>query len=168
MGGPVRVLNPALANTVNAARPRPHPRAALSIRRAAGMPWRMKLLSRPAFLFLFGFGLLTARAADTGDLQQQLADAQDRLATALRSYSLLQDDDGRLKDQVQADQTEKAALQAQVQALKKANESLRAAAAAAAQLDTVREQLRQARDEIASLAQENYQLKNELAAAKSR
>lgn len=107
-------------------------------------------------------------AADSGDVQQQLADAQDRLSTALHSYSLLQDENQKLKDQLQNDAAERAALQAQLDAARQANASLKAAAAAAAQLDGVREQLRQARDQVAALARQNYDLRNQLAAQAPR
>ncbi|HEY3756307.1 MAG TPA: hypothetical protein VGL42_09175 [Opitutaceae bacterium] len=128
----------------------------------------MKTVTRLGLcLAAFALSCAPALAADSGDLQQQLADAQDRLTTALRSYSLLQDENGKLKDQVQADTTDKAALQAKLDAAGQANDSLKAAAAEAAKLEGVREQLRQARDQVAELAQENYQLKSQLAAAQA-
>lgn len=107
-------------------------------------------------------------AADSSDLQQQLADAQDRLSTALHSYTLLQDENEKLKDQVQNETAEKAALQSQLEAARQANETLKAAAAAAAQVDSLREQLRQARDQVASLAQQNYELRAQLTAAQAQ
>jgi septal ring factor EnvC (AmiA/AmiB activator) len=110
-------------------------------------------------------GCAPVLAADSGDLQQQLTDAQDRLSTALRSYSLLQDENAKLKDQIQADASDKTGLQAQLDQAKQANDALKASAAEAAKLEGVREQLRQARDQIAELAQENYQLKAQLSAA---
>lgn len=106
-------------------------------------------------------------AADSSDLQQQLADVQDRLSTALHSYTLLQDENEKLKDQVQSEAAEKTALQSQLEAARQANETLRAAAAAAAQVDSLREQLRQARDQAASLAQQNYALRAQLTAAQA-
>ena len=41
----------------------------------------------------------TADTTDVAELRRQLADAQDKLATALRSYVLLEDENTRLKDE---------------------------------------------------------------------
>lgn len=38
-----------------------------------------------------------AESSDVADLQRQLADTQDKLATALHSYALLEDEDSHLK-----------------------------------------------------------------------
>lgn len=129
----------------------------------------MKLLPARWCLALLALGCAAASAADTGtdDVQRQLADAQDRLSTALHSYSLLQDENDKLKAQIDSDAAERAALQAQLEAARQSVESLKAGAAAGAQLSGVREQLRQARDQVSSLAQQNYELRAQLTAAQA-
>lgn len=101
--------------------------------------------------------------SSTPDLAKQLADTQDKLSTALHSYTLLQDENAKLREQADKDTADKAALQAQLDAAKQTIAGLTSSAAAASQLDGLREQLRQARDQIAALAGQNYELKRKLA-----
>lgn len=123
------------------------------------------LLALCGGLLLAPRGLSAADDANSGnpDLAKQLADTQDKLSTALHSYTLLQDETTKLHEQADKDAADKAALQAQLDAAKQTIASLTASAAAASQLDGLRDQLRQARDQIASLAGQNYELKRKLA-----
>jgi len=112
---------------------------------------------------LLGAGLLVTARAQDADPAKQLADTQDKLTTALHSYTLVSDENARLKADAERAATELAAVQAQLAAANRANESLRGAAAASAQLDPLRTQVRQLQDQVADLAQQNYELKNKLA-----
>ena len=97
-------------------------------------------------------GRLAAPPAATGnDQTAQLAEANDKLNTALRSYSLLQAENDQLKEAAA-----KSAAAAQATAGKSAAE-------AAAQIAALSEQLRQTQATAAALATENAQLKTRLA-----
>ena len=91
------------------------------------------------------------------------AEVQDRLATALRSYSILMDENAQLKDAAEKSASEKSALSAQLDSAREAIAGLTARAAAANQLDSIKVQLRQAQDQIAALVAENSRLKLRLA-----
>ena len=112
---------------------------------------------------LLGAGLLATGRAQDSDLAKQLADAQDKLSTALHSYTLISDENARLKSDAERSAAQIAAVQAQLAAAQRTIEGLRGAAAAAAQLDPLRTQVRQLQDQVADLAQQNYELKNRLA-----
>ncbi len=116
--------------------------------------------------------------AQVADLQKQLdaakaakpeappapeGDAQDRLATVLRSYSLLQDEDAGLHGTVDKLTGENASLKEQLETARSAIAALQVQAAATALIDPLRTQLRQTQDEVASLAAENAQLRTRLA-----
>lgn len=105
---------------------------------------------------------VSGRAQDD-DLAKRLADAQDRLSTSLHSYTLLSDENIKLKADAEHAAADLAALQAQLDEARKTIESLKAQTAAIGQLDPLRTQVRQLRDQVASLGQENYELKNKLA-----
>ena len=87
--------------------------------------------------------------ADVAALKQQLADVQDKLATALHSYSLLDDQNSKLKDQEGKEAAELAVLRPQ--------------APLAAQAQALRERVRQLQDQVAELAADNARLKTRLA-----
>ena len=112
---------------------------------------------------LLGAGLLTTGRAQDSDTARQLADTQDKLSTALHSYTLISDENARLKADAERAAAELGAVQAQLAAAHRLIQSLRGAAAAAAQLDPLRTQLRQLQDQVADLGQQNYELKNRLA-----
>jgi uncharacterized protein (DUF3084 family) len=112
---------------------------------------------------LLGASLLATGRAQDSDAAKQLADTQDKLSTALHSYTLIADENARLKADAERSAAELAAVQAQLAAAHRTIERLRGAAAAAAQLDPLRTQLRQLQDQVADLAQQNYELKNRLA-----
>ena len=102
----------------------------------------------------------SATATDTG---KQIADLQDKLDTALKSYSVVQDENNQLKaaaDKTGADQT---ALSQQLDAARATISGLQPAAASASQIDPLRTQLRQTQDELARLAAENASLRTHLA-----
>jgi len=119
-------------------------------------------------LSFIGFALaglafaVTGRAQDS-DLAKQLADAQDKLSTSLHSYTLLSDENAKLKADADRAAADNAGLQSQLQAARQTIENLKALAAASAQLDPLRTQVRQLQDQVADLAQQNYDLKNKLA-----
>jgi nucleoid-associated protein YgaU len=106
-----------------------------------------------------------AVASPASDSAKQLADVEDKLATALHSYALLQDDNAQLKSAAEAAAADKAGLAAQLDAAQRTIESLKAQAAVATQVDGLRDQLRQAQNEQAALAEENAQLRTRLALA---
>ncbi|HYP18292.1 MAG TPA: LysM peptidoglycan-binding domain-containing protein, partial [Opitutus sp.] len=87
------------------------------------------------------------------DLAQKLADTEDRLSTALRSFSLLQAENERLK----ADTT-RALETVQATAAKSSSDS-------AAQMAALFDELRQTKAQLTSLVAENSQLRTRLAIA---
>jgi hypothetical protein len=99
------------------------------------------------------------------DAHKQLADAKDELATALRSYSLLQDENNQLKDAAEKNAGDKAVLAAKFDNAQDTIASLKVAAAAAVQVDTLRTQVRQLQDQVAAMSAENERLKLRLALA---
>lgn len=99
-----------------------------------------------------------AADADAASLKQQLADAQDQLATSLHSYSLLEDEISQLKADAEKNAA-KLADDAQTIA------ALEAQVPLAAQAEKLRTQVRQLQDESAALAQEVFRLKTLLALA---
>jgi uncharacterized protein (DUF3084 family) len=107
-------------------------------------------------------GTVSGHAQDT-DLAKQLADAQDKLSTSLHSYTLLADENAKLKADAERAAAETANLQSQLESARKTIDGLKTLAGAAAQLDSLHSQVRQLRDQVASLGQQNYELKNKLA-----
>lgn len=101
---------------------------------------------------------------DLASLKQQLSETQERLDAALRSYTLLQDEHDKLKDESQkeADRLRDEAAQEQDR-LK--SESDRQIAALKAQVLALSDQVRQLRDQVADLAAENANLKTRLVLA---
>jgi len=129
----------------------------------SGLPLAL-VLSGPAWADPAA-GADPAAAAASSDLAKQLADVQDKLATALHSYSLLQDENSQLKAAAESAAAEKTSLTAQLDADQHAIETLKGQAAVASEVDSLRTQLRQALNEVAALAEENAQLKTQLALA---
>lgn len=119
-------------------------------------------LSFTAFALL-GLGFAVSGRAQDDDLAKRLADAQDRLSTSLHSYTLLSDENTKLKADAEHAAADLASLTAQLDEAHKTIESLKAMTAAVNQLDSLRTQIRQLRDQVTSLGQENYELKNKLA-----
>jgi nucleoid-associated protein YgaU len=117
----------------------------------------------PAILFAGAAAFAADGPQDSADLQRQLSDAQDKLFTALHSYSLQQDQLGQLKADADKSAAEKSALAAQLDSANATISGLRLQAAAATQVDALRSQLRQTQDELAALAAENAQLKTSMA-----
>ena len=99
------------------------------------------------------------------DLAKQLADSQDKLATALHSYSQATDENSQLKADAEKNAAEKSALAAQLEDAQRAIAALKIEAAVAEQVEALRTQLRQSQNEIAALAGENAELRNRLALA---
>jgi nucleoid-associated protein YgaU len=104
-----------------------------------------------------------APAPGDADVARQLADVQDKLATSLRSYSVVQDENTDLKASVEKLTSDNASLSQQLEAAKASIASLQVQAAATAQIEPLRTQLRQAQDEASHLAAENEQLRTRAA-----
>ncbi len=117
-------------------------------------------------------------AADVADLQRQLdaakaqppagdagqlADVQDKLATSLRSFTVIQEENTQLKAQAEKLASDNASLSQQLDSAKASISSLQVEAAATSQIEPLRTQLRQAQDETSRLAEENAQLKTRVA-----
>lgn len=92
----------------------------------------------------------------------QLSDVQDKLATALRSYSLLQDEDAQLKASLDKANSDNLSLTQQLDAAKASIASLQVQAAATAQIGPLQTEARQAQDEASQLAAENARLRTRL------
>src|SRR5262249_52198360 len=109
-----------------------------------------------------------AKAVPAGT-DQAKAELETKLNVALRSYSLLQNENDTLKTGIEKSAADKAALESQLAAAKSAADGFKspaqASAATAAQTDAVRKQLRQTQAQIATLTQENSDLKTRVAAA---
>ncbi|HXA80622.1 MAG TPA: LysM domain-containing protein, partial [Opitutaceae bacterium] len=114
---------------------------------------------------------------DSSDLQKQIADAQDKLNMSLRSYTLLQNENGDLKDNLAKTTDEKNSLSAQLDDAKHTADdreitinqqvqlvaSLQAAAATDAKnISALHDQLRQMQNLVSQLAAENAELKTRL------
>jgi nucleoid-associated protein YgaU len=103
-----------------------------------------------------------APAADTGSAGQ-LADAQDKLATSLRSFTVVQDENNQLKASLDKLSSDNAGLGQQLDAAHASITTLQAQAALTSQIDPLRTELRQSQDESNRLAIENASLKTRLA-----
>jgi nucleoid-associated protein YgaU len=103
-----------------------------------------------------------APAADSG-APSQLADAQDKLATSLRSFTVVQDENNQLKASIDRLTTDNSAIGQQLDAAHSLITTLQAQAALTSQIDPLRTELRQAKDESNRLATENAMLKTRLA-----
>jgi LysM repeat protein len=112
--------------------------------------------------------------ASAEDAKAQLAEIEAKLTTALRSYSLLQQELDQTHEAVAKTETKLATTQAEAAALRTQVEALdpngkemvllrQASISAATEAVELRDQLRQAQDSVARLAQENAQLKTRLA-----
>ena len=101
--------------------------------------------------------------APTGDAASQLADTQDKLATALRSFSVVQDENAQLKATIDKLTADNAALSQKVEESKNAIATLQVQAAATSQIEPLRAQLRATQDESGRLAIENSQLRKRMA-----
>jgi nucleoid-associated protein YgaU len=99
-------------------------------------------------------------SADAGS--PQLADLQDKLATALRSYSLLQDEDTQVKASLDKADSDNLSLTQQLDAAKSSIASLQAQAAETTQIAPLQTEVRQAQDEASQLAAENARLRTRL------
>jgi nucleoid-associated protein YgaU len=103
-----------------------------------------------------------APAADTG-ATGQVADLQDKLATSLRSFLVIQDENTQLHASLDKLTTDNASLSQQLDAARASIAALQVQAAATAQIEPLRTELRQAQDEASQLATENAQLKTRIA-----
>jgi nucleoid-associated protein YgaU len=92
----------------------------------------------------------------------QLSDVQDKLATSLRSYSLLQDEDTQLKTSLDKANSDNLSLTQQLDAAKASIASLQVQAAQTSQIAPLQTEVRQAQDEASQLAAENSRLRTRL------
>ena len=104
-----------------------------------------------------------APAPSESDTAKQLADVQDKLATSLRSYTVVGDENTELKATVEKLTADNASLSQQLEAAKASIASLQVQAAATSQIEPLRTQVRQAQDELSRLAAENEQLRTRAA-----
>jgi nucleoid-associated protein YgaU len=104
-----------------------------------------------------------APAANGGDANPQLAEVQDKLATALRSFSVIQNENSDLKAAVEKLTAENTALTQSQEAAKSQIATLQVQANATQQIIPLRNELRQSEDEINRLARENERLRNRVA-----
>jgi nucleoid-associated protein YgaU len=102
-------------------------------------------------------------APTNSDAAQQLADVQDKLATSLRSFSVIQDENADLKIQLDKLTTDNATFSQQLDAAHASIATLQVQAAATSQIEPLRTELRQAQDETSQLAAENEQLRTRIA-----
>jgi nucleoid-associated protein YgaU len=101
-------------------------------------------------------------APSDSDTAKQLADTQDKLATALRSFTVVQDQNAQLSASLDKANADNASLSEQLQAAKASIASLQVQAAATSQIEPLQTEVRQAQDEASQLAAENAQLRTHL------
>ncbi len=117
---------------------------------------------------------VVATDAGTDEAKQQLAESDAKLATALRSYAMLQQEldqtheaAAKTETKLAAAQAEAATLRAQVDALNPNGKEMvllrQASINAATEAVELRDQLRQAQGSVAQLAEENAQLRTRVA-----
>jgi len=100
--------------------------------------------------------------AATGSDASQLADTQDKLAVALRSFTVVQDENTALKASIDKLTAENASLSQQLDIAHSSISSLQVQAAATSQIEPLRSEVRHAQDEISRLAAENSDLRARL------
>ncbi len=100
-------------------------------------------------------------AAPAGDsaTASQLSDTQDKLATALRSFTVVQDENAQLTASLDKANSDIAALNDQLGAARSTIATLQAQAALTSQIEPLRSELRHSQDEVSRLALENEQLR---------
>jgi nucleoid-associated protein YgaU len=97
------------------------------------------------------------------DAAKDLADVQDKLAMSLRSFSVIQDENGQLQATIDKLTADNASLSQQLDAAHSSIAALQVQAAATSQIDPLRTELRQSQDEAGRLAMENSQLRTHVA-----
>jgi LysM repeat protein len=101
-----------------------------------------------------------APAAPPSDDASRIDDLQMKLSAALRSFTVVQDENAALRSQVDKLTADLATAQSQ-------NAALKPQAAEASQLDSIRNQLRECQNEAARLAAENASLRTRLSLSSS-
>ncbi len=99
----------------------------------------------------------------SSDSAQQLADVQDKLATSLRSFSVVQDENSSLRAQLDKVTSDNVTFSQQLDAAHASIAALQVQAAATAQIEPLRTELRQAQDETSRLSLENAELRTHIA-----
>jgi LysM repeat protein len=102
---------------------------------------------------------VAAPAAGDAAGGSQLADTQDKLATALRSFTVVQDENAQLTAQLEKANSDNAVLTQQLESARSSIASLQAQAALTSQIEPLRAELRNSQDEVSRLAAENGQLR---------
>lgn len=102
-----------------------------------------------------------ASGAPGGD-PTQLADLQDKLTTALRSFSVVQDENTDLKASIDKLTTQNTMLSQQLDIAHSSIAALQTEAAKTAEIDPLRTEVRNAQDEISRIAAENADLRTRL------
>jgi nucleoid-associated protein YgaU len=103
-----------------------------------------------------------ASAPASADSASQLADVQDKLATALRSFTVVQDQNAQLSASLDKANADNLSLSQQLEAAKSSIASLQVQAAATSQIEPLQTEVRQAQDEASQLAAENAHLRTRL------
>jgi chromosome segregation ATPase/phage tail protein X len=110
-------------------------------------------------------------AEEPGVLRKELAEMQMKLETALRSFQLKQEENDRLQASLTALQEEKGGLESRIQVATTEASDLKtqseAGQVAAAELERVREQLRNTQNQLESVVAENVQMRDRLSPAPS-
>ncbi len=101
--------------------------------------------------------------APAADSAGQLADVQDKLATALRSFTVVSDENAQQKAAIEKLTADNASLTQQLEAAKASIATLQVQAAATSQIEPLRSEVRQAQDEVNRLALENSEFRTRLA-----
>jgi nucleoid-associated protein YgaU len=101
-------------------------------------------------------------AGTSSDAASQLADVQDKLATSLRSYTVVQDENTSLKASLDKLTADNASLSQQLEIARSQIASLQVQAAATSQIEPLRQELRNSQDEVSRLATENHDLRTRL------
>jgi len=102
---------------------------------------------------------VAAPSAGDAAAGSQLTDTQDKLATALRSFTVVQDENAQLTAQLEKANSDSAVLTQQLDSARSSMASLQAQAALTAQIEPLRAELRNSQDEVSRLAAENEQLR---------
>jgi nucleoid-associated protein YgaU len=106
-----------------------------------------------------------AAAPADGDVSRQLAELQDKLTTALRSFTVVQDENAQLTAAIEKANGENASLNQQLESARSNLSSLQVQAAATSQIEPLRSELRNSQNEVGRLALENAQLRDRLSLA---
>jgi nucleoid-associated protein YgaU len=103
-----------------------------------------------------------AAAPADPDVTRQLAELQDKLTTALRSFTVVQDENAQLTAAIEKANGENASLSQQLESARSTLSLVQVQAAATSQIEPLRSELRNSQNEVGRLALENAQLRDRL------